>query len=156
MGTNHHSVTVKTRLDDEGTPDEERRVESVQFVCTAPADADCRTYPECQCETFNWAEDKTRDIEGHPRVSGRDCWMGDWFEAEGAVYVGDDYDDMRDDCIPAIERGGHITVFFQEEWIEWKWAEPIVDEAAAQRAALAEQSKHYTETPMNSDDGRDE
>lgn len=119
-----HTVTVTTALDDEGTPDESRRVESIKFACSAPPDADCRTYPEsCGCDYFEWNEAKTHDVEGHERVSGKDCWLTDWFANEGAVYTGDDYDDMRDDCLPAIDRTGHIVTTNNDEYVEWEWVD---------------------------------
>ncbi|WP_120338112.1 hypothetical protein [Cryobacterium soli] len=120
-----HSVTVTTKVEDEGTPDECRRVDEVKFTCTAAMDAECRTYPKhCGCEAFEWNEAETHDIEGHPRVSGNDCWMQDWFDNPGASYIGDDQDDMRDDCVPAIARTGLIIVSFVDEWIEWDWFTP--------------------------------
>lgn len=125
MSTEYHTVTVTTRLGDAGTPDEERRVESVRFVCTAPEDADCRTYPTCDCERFDYNEAKTHDGAGHPRVIGQECWLQGWFDGESAVYAGDDYDDMRDDCIPAVDRTGSINILFTgDEWPEWEWASP--------------------------------
>jgi len=120
-----HSVTVTTLVDDEGTEDEYRRVDRVKFTCTAAAEAECRTYPKhCGCEAFEWNEARTHDIAGHPRTSGNDCWMQDWFDSEGAVYVGADEDDRRDDYVPAIDRTGLIIVAFSDEWIEWDWFTP--------------------------------
>ena len=120
-----HSVTVTTKTDDEGTEDECRRVDRIEFVGTAPADEECRTYPEsCGCESFEWNKARTHDMEGHPRTSGNECWMKDWFDAEGAMYDGDDQDDMRDDQVPAIDRSGDIIVSFVEEWIQWDWFTP--------------------------------
>jgi hypothetical protein len=124
MSDKLHTVTVTTRLDDEGTEDERRRVDQIKFTCTAAADAECRTYPkDCGCERFVWNEARTHDVEGHARTSGNECWMQDWFDCEGAVFTGDDADDMRDDCAPAIDRTGLITTSWMDEWIEWDWAE---------------------------------
>ena len=123
-----HSVTVTTLLDDEGTPDECRRVDKVKFTCTAEADAECRTYPDsCGCESFEWNEAGTHDIEGHPRTSGNECWMQDWFENQGAMFEGADAVDMRDDHVPAINRTGLVVVSFVEEWIEWDWFTPSAE-----------------------------
>lgn len=134
--TRFHSVTVTTRLDDEGTEDERRTVERITFACTAPEDAVCRTYPHsCGCEVFEWNEAGTHDVAGHPRTTGNPCWMQDWFDAEGAVYSGDDGDDMRDDYVPAIDRTGLVIVSFVDEWIEWEWftAEPSDSTKGASR-----------------------
>lgn len=115
-----HTVTVTTRLDDEGTEDECRRVDGVRFTCDADAFADCRTYPDCDCEWFHWDEnDNMRDENGHERLPGQSCWLEAWFDNEGAVYVGDDYDDMRDDCVPPINRSGPIEFRCVEDWPEW-------------------------------------
>ena len=117
-----HTVTVTTRLDDEGTPDEARAVDSVTFTCDAPPEADCRSWPDCGCESWSWDETGERDTNGHERIPGQKCWLTDWFDAEAAVYVGDDYDDMRDDCIPAVDRTGEITVRWVDEYPEWTFA----------------------------------
>lgn len=126
-GARFHTVTVTTRLDDAGTPDERRRVDEVRFVCTAPEDAECRTYPECDCESWHWNEDRTADEDGHPRVTGQECWLQGWFDAEQGVYTGEDGDDMRDDMVPAIDRSGPITATFLDEWIEWDFMPELHD-----------------------------
>jgi hypothetical protein len=124
-----HSVTVTTKVEDEGTPDEHRWVDEIKFTCTAAPDAECRTYPEsCGCESFEWNEARTHDVEGHPRLSGQQCWMQDWFDnSPSASYIGDDQDDMRDDYVPATDRTGLIIVTFQDEWIEWDWFTPTLE-----------------------------
>lgn len=123
MTERHHIVTVTTRLDDEGTEDERRRVDEVRFVCTASEDAECRTYPDCDCEYFHWSDDLKTDVEGHLRLTGRECWISGWFDGDGHVYVGADPDDWRDDQVPAVDRSGPIDVRMvsYEEYIEWEW-----------------------------------
>lgn len=134
-----HSVTVTTAVDDEGTADEYRIVDRVKFTCSAPPEAECRTYPKhCGCERFEWNEARTHDVEGHPRTSGNDCWMQDWFDSEGAVYQGNDGDDMRDDCVPAIDRTGLVIVTFSDEWIEWDWFTPTTDSETESETTNAE------------------
>jgi len=118
-----HTVNVTTTLDDEGTEDERRRVDDVRFACTASEDADCRTYPDCDCEAWFWNEDRTTDEAGHVRTPGHECWLAPWFENEGHSYAGEDADDARDDMVPAVDRSGHITVTFFDEWIEWKFVD---------------------------------
>lgn len=126
-----HSVAVTTTLDDEGTPDESRRVDRVAFTCTAALDAGCRTYPvSCGCESSDWEPGATHDAAGHLITSGNACWMQDWFDAGSAVYIGEGEDDYRDDYVPAIDRTGLIIVSFQEEWIEWDWFTPALAESA--------------------------
>jgi hypothetical protein len=119
---NPHTVTVTTKLMfDEDLGHVGPVVDTVTFTCTAPPDADCRTYPNCDCESWTYSESKTRDESGHLRVSGQQCWMVDWFDNGSATYVGLDADDMRDDGVPPIARTGTITRGFADEWVEWDW-----------------------------------
>lgn len=122
LATFHHTVTVTTRIVDEGTEDEQRVVDRVTFKCRAAADADCRTYPDCDCESWSWNDAGTHDEAGHERKPGHRCWLADWFDVDGACYVGDDGDDMRDDQVPAVDRSGPITTTWCEDYIEWDWA----------------------------------
>lgn len=121
---NYHTVTVTTRADaDPNAEDGSRVVDRVTFVCTAPPDADCRSYPDCDCEAWRWDDSGMHDEEGHARVQGQPCWLTDWFANEGAIYTGDDADDMRDDYVPAIDRTGHISVVSGDEWPEWDFVD---------------------------------
>ena len=128
--SNHHTVAVTTRLDDEGTEKEQRVVESVKFTCTAPDTADCHTYPKCDCEQWRWDEGKTHDDNGHERVSGQKCWLIDWFDNDDmAVYSGSDADYGRNDYVPAVDRSGAISTQFMEvEYVEWSWVTPTAKE----------------------------
>ncbi|MFE6966859.1 hypothetical protein ACFVAJ_17245 [Agromyces sp. NPDC057679] len=119
-----HTVTVTTRPEEAGTPDEYRVVDEVAFTCTAPDDAECRSYPECDCESWTWNDDRTGDEWGHPRVPGRQCWLAGWFDAEGAIYAGINGDEMRDDLIPARDFSGPIITTWCHEWVEWEFAAP--------------------------------
>lgn len=123
-----HTVTVTTLLRDAGTPDEYREVESVTFKCTAPPEAQCRTYPDdCGCEQWGFDEVGTLDDNGHVRTSGNVCWLASWFDVDMGIYVGDDYDDMRDDCVPAIDRTGNILISYGDEWPEWEFVPEPAD-----------------------------
>lgn len=122
LATFHHTVTVTTRIVDEGTENEQRVVDRITFKCRAAADADCRTYPDCDCESWSWNDAGTHDEAGHERKHGRRCWLADWFDADGACYVGEGADDMRDDQVPALDRSGPITTTWCEDYIEWDWA----------------------------------
>jgi len=122
-----HIVTVTTRVEDAGTADESRVVDRVTLACTEPEDADCRNHPTCDCEWWSYNDDKTADESGHERVSGQECLFKSWFENDGAVYIGEDLDDMRDDCVPAVDRSGPVVLAWTgDEWPEWDWA-PIFD-----------------------------
>ena len=80
-----------------------------KFECTNP-EAACHIYPECDCES--WADDHASERgAGHAVVKHDDCWLQGWFDhgSPGAVYSGDDYNDMRDDGIPVgMTRTGRI------------------------------------------------
>jgi len=121
MSANPHAVTVTTLVEDEGTEDERRVVDRVTFTCTAPGNDDCRTYPDCDCESWTWNDARTHDQDGHERVPGQECWLAGWFDNEGAIYIGDNYDDMRDDCVPAISRSGPVKTSQGDECPEWEW-----------------------------------
>lgn len=42
------------------------------FTCTAPADAACHQYPDCECE--HWGDDHE-----HPTVTHATCWLTEWY-----------------------------------------------------------------------------
>lgn len=118
--THRHVVTVTVNPADPDDEDERPTVDRVVFTCSAPEDADCRTYPTCDCETWRWSDDRMFDEAGHRRVRGQPCWITDWFETDGAVYAGDDLDDLRrDDCVPAVARSGPISMTFDGDGVEW-------------------------------------
>lgn len=127
--TRHHTATVCTVVHEAGTEDELRVIDSVEFNCTAPEDASCRTYPDCECETFTEDSDNPGfDDSGHPYRPGQGCWVKDWFDAmpnaESTVYVGADGDDSRHDgWLPAIDRTGHVKIVACdiETGPEWEW-----------------------------------
>lgn len=74
-----------------------------EFVCTAPADAPCRTSPTCECE--NWcacdgSPDDARDTHGEgghccmtTTKAGQGCWLGPWVDAAG---LGESYANQDD------------------------------------------------------------
>ena len=117
-----HTVTVTVRTEDEGTEDECLTVDSIRFACTAPEDAECRTYPVgCGCESFTFNPDRTEDLEGHKVTSGNKCWLTGWFENDSADYEGEDYDDMHENGVPSIARSGPIKHNWQEDYVAWEW-----------------------------------
>lgn len=123
---NYHRVTVTLAEPDEdgwrGDPD-------VTFTCTAPKDADCRTYPECDCEW--WIIEDGHDQEGHPVVTGRECWVRSWFDNDAIPYAGSDDDG---DGFPTIERSGTTLVSTEDDYPQWVWStETLLAEAEARR-----------------------
>lgn len=131
----HHTVTVRTITEDDWTT-----IEAVEFGCCAPEDAPCRTYPVCECEV--WYEDEDRpghDTEGHPFVTGQDCWVAGWFDNaarwEEPRYVGSDRSDDTDSGIPPISQHGHVSIVDFEEDIgpRWCWhGMPVRDDEQAE------------------------
>lgn len=122
---NYHRVTVTLAEPDE---DGWRDDPVVTFTCTAPEDAECRVYPECDCEWFTI--NKGHDEAGHPVVAGRECWVCGWFDFGAAWYTGSDSDD---DCLPTVERSGSILVSLDEDHVEWTWsAETLMAELSAE------------------------
>lgn len=117
----HHLVTVTT-----ATEDDWAYLESIEFTCTAPENADCRTYPDCGCETFTEGDQAAHDAAGHPYVPGRECWVKTWFDAspgaECTIYVGGDGTYDTDCGVPLVERSGHVEVVGFDVAPEWRWA----------------------------------
>jgi hypothetical protein len=135
----HHIVTVEVH-DDEP---------HVKFECSAPEDGPCRTYPKtavgpkwegCTCEIWFECDDHlpaddggcglgddapAHDNDGHLFVPGQECWVTGWFYGEGTQYAGDDADDTRDDCVPAVPRIGEVDISFDGDFVEWQWHYPF-------------------------------
>lgn len=84
---------------------------------------DCHFYPTCSCES--WDIDHFKDYgPGHERQHHTECWMQAWFDNDGAVYQGEDMDDMRDNCLPwGMNRSGEIETTHMDEWLEWEFKE---------------------------------
>jgi len=117
MTTNyHHTVSVKLAEPDEDgwRPNEP---EELTFTCTAPPDAECRTYPDCECESWERAGDV--DQNGHPYTSGQECWLQGWFDNGGIEYTGPDAEDGQ----PTIERTGAVEHEFAYDYVQWQWAD---------------------------------
>jgi len=116
MTPNYHTLTVKmAEADEDGWRPVEP--ESLAFTCTAPPDAECRTYPHCDCESWERAGDA--DQYGHPLVSGQECWLQGWFENNGVEYTGPDAVDGH----PPTERTGAINHEFAYDYVQWDWAD---------------------------------
>lgn len=119
----HHTVTVTVTAPDH--PNDRPEVD-ISFVCTAPEDAPCRTYPDCSCEAFTEDEGNPgHDDYGHPYITGQPCWVGEWFSAfdKSVVYVGPDATDLYDHGHPATARTGSVHVLGGglDGYIEWEW-----------------------------------
>lgn len=63
------------------------------FVCSAPADAKCRTSPTCDCETWCCCDGSPEDAaDSHDEgehccmttvKAGQGCWIKGWVDAQG-------------------------------------------------------------------------
>ncbi len=62
-----------------------------EFVCTAPSDAKCRTFPTCECENWCCCETpgENHDDGDHCCMAtvepGQGCWLGPWIDAVGVA-----------------------------------------------------------------------
>lgn len=84
---------------------------------------DCHFYPDCQCEYWDGNHFKENGA-GHERVHHDECWMQAWFDAGygGAVYEGDDADDMQDSGVPnGMNRAGEIITTWEYDYVAWEF-----------------------------------
>lgn len=112
----YHRVTVTVTPADDP---EDRPEVDIRFACTAPEGAECRTYPDCDCESFTEGDVPGHDGSGHPYIAGRQCWLADWFDGNGAVFDGPDSELWEDHEHPAIARAGTIDVQWECDYINW-------------------------------------
>lgn len=125
--TEHHTLEIQTEIDEDWDFNGWAYIAEVNFTCTAPDDAQCRTYPpNCGCETIR--EDTQRpghDEAGHVFEHGQPCWIQQWFDAdlEECEYVGDDADVGMLGGVPAVSRTGHVEIVGFDTHPEWRWAE---------------------------------
>lgn len=100
------------------------------FVCSAPEDAKCRTFPTCECE--NWCccevpgESHDEDWGDHCCMTttkpGQGCWIAVWVDAVGVEDSGDS-DAMRyDEDGLSIVRDGPVDCDW-DDGICWTYAE---------------------------------
>jgi hypothetical protein len=80
----------------------------INFTCNADPTADCRNYPDCECES--WEQDHP-----HPSAPHDKCWMQDWFDNDGT----DPQIDTLSDVEYTVGMKGPIWTSFQEDYIEW-------------------------------------
>lgn len=112
---NYHRVAVTLAEPDE---DGWRSTPTIEFDCDAPEDAECRTYPDCDCETFT-KDGQGNDVAGHPCVAGQECWLQGWFDNTEPDYTGTD----SEDGFPTIANSGPIVTEFAGDYVEWRWAD---------------------------------
>ena len=95
------------------------------FVCTAPLEAPCRTYPTCDCETWNCSDPADFEPGEHACMAtqrpGQECWMSPWIN-DGAV-LGDSYgDDEHYGCPTEWFPDGPVTVEW-DDGCSWTYAD---------------------------------
>ncbi|WKN53798.1 hypothetical protein HJ581_0008300 [Rhodococcus opacus] len=82
----------------------------IEFTCNADPTADCRNYPDCECES--WEQDHP-----HPTAPHDKCWMQDWFDNGGTVPSVDGFDEHD----LAVGMKGPIKTYFCTDYIEWEF-----------------------------------
>ena len=112
-----HYVTVET-FPYSGDTDFEP---TLKFECPWKYGA-CHFYPACECESFDGHHLKDHGV-GHERVWHEECWMQGWFDSDcGAVYEGEDADDMNDSCLPnGMNRKGWVEVTWEYDYVGWEF-----------------------------------
>ena len=78
-----------------------------EFVCSAPEDAQCRTFPTCGCESWCCCgiPGESHDEDDHccmtTTKSGQGCWIAVWVDAAGVEDSGDvQYDEEGEPIVP--------------------------------------------------------
>lgn len=88
----------------------------IKFTCHGDRDAECHSYPDCGCETWN------RVDPCHLFVPHEKCWMQQFFD--NAEWGGiDPLPETFADCDITPGMSGPITTWFNGEYIEWHFAE---------------------------------
>lgn len=114
-----------------------------RFVCTAPDDAPCRVYPDCECEAWTlelhgqkfgqlighkngrplYADRDIPPAEGHQPVPQPECWLKPWIEATDLCDTFEDADALRsDDEFP----DGPIVHQWNGDYVTWAYVLPPV------------------------------
>lgn len=106
-----------------------------RFVCTASAEAKCRTYPACECE--DWDPDLHGDppAAGHENVPQEHCWIKPWLDATDLTdcYGGDDLTWLTDADVTFPD--GPITTEWHGDYLTWEYAddsEPVINRDAGE------------------------
>jgi hypothetical protein len=97
------------------------------FVCSAPPEAPCRTYPVCDCESWGEGDEHNHlgpnePTPGHEAKSGQPCWMGVHFDMQGV-------EDSGPSCGtgPVANRsrpGWHAVTVDWDDGCSWEYADP--------------------------------
>jgi len=81
------------------------------FTCRGDETSSCHQYPNCECES--WGDDHP-----HPNEPHQQCWAKNWFDNDGACYIGDDEDGNGK---PTRSGRGYVTFSFDGDSVEWEW-----------------------------------
>lgn len=96
------------------------------FVCSAPEDAKCRTFPTCECENWCCCDGSPEDVEDNHDGEhccmttvkpGQDCWMKVWVDAVGVEDSG-----QTDDGVTYGEDG---ELILRDGPVECEWDDGI-------------------------------
>ena len=89
--------------------------DGMRIECHAPADADCRTYPTCDTET--WSEETCDDhTPAHEASGGNPCWMLPWVDA---LRLDETYDET--DLPVTIIPGEPVDLEFEGDYVLWHY-----------------------------------
>lgn len=105
-----------------------------RFVCSAPADAKCRTSPTCECENWCGCDGSPQDAaDNHDEgdhccmttvKAGQGCWIEPWVDAAGGVEdTGNSDEFLYDDDGEVAIPDGPVACDW-DDGIQWSYAEP--------------------------------
>lgn len=113
-----------------GDNPEFHRIVDERFVCSAPADAPCRTFPTCECESWCCCgiTGESHDDGDHCCMStvkpGQGCWIEPWVNASGLedCYASDPlsvwvYDSDGETSWP----DGAVTCDWEGDFVAWEY-----------------------------------
>lgn len=100
----------------------------IEFTCHGDRDAECHSYPHCECETW------IRGEHEHEFVPHDTCWMKSFFDNADDGGISPAPELLEEEGI-TVGMSGPIVTHFEEVFIEWEF----IEQAAEQRAQAAQQ-----------------
>lgn len=100
-----HNVTI--------TGDDEHP--KIEFTCHGDRNAECRSYPDCDCETWIPGEHQ------HPFVVHDECWMKSFFDNADDGGISPAPELFAEEDIAVGMSGPIETCFDMDGFIEWEF-----------------------------------